>query len=110
MPSVTGELLEKLRPYLDLANQIGMLLAQLSEGALKEITVEYAGDFQGLDMAPVTTAVLKGILTPIIKDDVNFVNAPSIANERGIKVIEATSPDPKEYLNLITVKSRDNPV
>ena len=69
------------------------------------MTVEYAGDFQGLDMAPVTTSVLKGILTPIIKDDVNFVNAPGIASERGIKVLEATSPDPKEYVNLITVKT-----
>jgi D-3-phosphoglycerate dehydrogenase / 2-oxoglutarate reductase len=105
VPSVTGELLEKLRPYLSLANQMGLLLAQLSEGPLREITIEYAGDFQGLDMTPVTTAVLKGILTPVVKDDVNFVNAYSIANERGIKVVEATSQDSKEYLNLIAVKA-----
>lgn len=103
VPSVTGELLTKLGPFLSLADHMGLLLAQLNEGALKEVAIEYAGDFQGLDMAPVTTAVLKGILTPVIKDDVNFVNAHVIAKERGIKVTEATSPDPKEYLNLITV-------
>ncbi len=103
VPSVTGELLTKLGPFLSLGDHMGLLLAQLNEGALKEVAIEYAGDFQGLDMAPVTTAVLKGILTPVIKDDVNFVNAHVIAKERGIKVTEATSPDPKEYLNLITV-------
>ena len=59
-PSVTGELLEKLGPYLKLADQMGLLLAQLGKSALKEVEVEYSGDFQGLDMAPVTTAVLKG--------------------------------------------------
>lgn len=103
VPSVTGELLSKLGPFLSLADHMGLLLAQLNQGALKTVTIEYAGDFQGLEMTPVTTAVLKGILTPVIKDDVNFVNAHVIAKERGIKVSETTSPDPNEYLNLITV-------
>jgi len=104
VPSVTGELLDKLGPYLSLADQMGLLLAQLTPGPVKEVIVEYAGDFQGMDMAPVTTAVLNGMLTPILKDDVNFVNAHIIANDRGIKVSETTNPDSKEYLSLITVK------
>ncbi|MFO7963745.1 MAG: phosphoglycerate dehydrogenase [Desulfobacterales bacterium] len=103
VPSVTGKLLTKLGPFLYLAEHMGLLLAQLNEGALKEVTIEYAGDFQGLDMAPATTAALKGILSPVMKDDINFVNAHLIAGERGVKISEATSPDPKEYLNLITV-------
>ena len=102
-PSVTGELLDKLGPYLTLADQMGLLLAQLGKSALKEVEVEYSGDFQGLDMDPVTTAVLKGLLTPVVKDDVNFVNAHNIAAERGIKVSESTNPDTKEYTNLISV-------
>ena len=104
-PSVTGELLEKLGPYLTLADQMGLLLAQLGKAALKEVEVEYSGDFQGLDMDPVTTAVLKGILTPVVKDDVNFVNAHNIAADRGIKVSESTNPETKEYTNLITVNA-----
>jgi D-3-phosphoglycerate dehydrogenase / 2-oxoglutarate reductase len=105
-PSVTGDLLIKLKPFLSLADQIGHLLAQLGDGALKEVRIEYAGDFQGLDMTPVTTAVLKGILTPVVKDDVNFVNAYIIAGERGIIVSETSNPDSQEYLNLITVTSK----
>lgn len=105
VPSVTGELLNKLRPFLTLADRIGCLLAQLSKGPLKEVAIEYTGNFLGLDMAPVTTAVLKGLLTPIVSDDVNSVNAPVLAKERGIKITETTSSESQDYTNLMTVKA-----
>ncbi len=105
VPSVSGELLKKLGPYLFLGDRMGALQAQLTCGALQEISLEYAGDFQGLDLAPVTTAAIKGILEPLVKDDVNFVNAPVLAKERGIKVTEATRAQPEDYLNLITLKA-----
>jgi D-3-phosphoglycerate dehydrogenase len=104
VPSVTGELLEKLGPFLTCAEKIGALQAQLVCGAVKEVAIEYAGDFQGLDLTPVTAAVLKGLLTRQIKDDVNFVNAAVIARERGIRVSETTTGESEDYLNLITVK------
>jgi D-3-phosphoglycerate dehydrogenase len=105
VPPVSGDLLEKLNPYLTLADRMGCLLAQLSQGAVKEILIEYAGHFDDLDLSPVTTAVLKGLMTPMIKDDVNFVNAQILAKERGIKVTEAKITESKEYVNLITVKA-----
>jgi len=104
VPSVTGELMTKLGPFLSLGDQIGSLQAQLTNGPIKEAAIEYAGDFQGLDLSPVSTAVLKGLLTWIVKDDVNFVNAKIIAKERGIKVTETTSTHSEDYINLITVK------
>jgi D-3-phosphoglycerate dehydrogenase len=74
-PSVTGEILEKVGPYLILAERMGCLQAQLVQGPIKEVVVEFHGDFKELDLSPVSTAVLKGILTPVVKDDVNYVNA-----------------------------------
>jgi len=103
-PSVTGELLSKLGPYLTLSEQMGSLQAQLSSGALKEVVIEYAGDFRGLDMSPVSTAALKGLLAHVVKDDVNFVNAQIFAKQRGIKVTETASADAGEYNNLITTR------
>jgi len=103
VPSVTGELLEQLSPFLTCGDQIGSLQAQLISGALKAVSIEYAGDFQGLDMEPVSTAVLKGLLAPVVKDDVNFVNAHVLAKERGIKVSETVSSESEDYLNLIRV-------
>lgn len=104
VPSVTGDLLVKLGPLLTLANQIGSLHAQLSKGALQEVIIEYAGDFKGYDLSPVSIAVLRGLLTHLLKDDVNFVNAQVIAKERGIKVTETTSDNSGEYINLIIVR------
>ena len=60
-----------------------MLQAQLYEGGLERVTVEYGGEVASLSVAPLTIAVLKGLLTPILEDAVNFVNAPVIAKERG---------------------------
>jgi D-3-phosphoglycerate dehydrogenase len=104
VPAVSGELLEKIGPLLTLSDRMGCLLAQLAGGPVKEVVIEYAGDFQDLDLSPVTTAVLKGLLTPMIKDDVNFVNAEVLAKERGIKVTETTIPEAHEFINLITVR------
>ncbi len=104
VPSVTGELLKRLGPYLFLGERMGCLQSQLICGALQEVSVEYAGDFQGLDLVPVTTAAIKGLLTPIVKDDVNFVNALVLAKDRGIRVTESTKAEPEDYINLITLK------
>jgi D-3-phosphoglycerate dehydrogenase len=103
VPSVSGELLGKLQPYLTLAERMGCLQAQLAKGAIKTVTIKYLGDFLGLDMMPVTTAALKGLLTPFLKDDVNFVNASVIAKERGIKVTESRSMEAEDFTNLITI-------
>lgn len=105
VPSVTGDLLAKLRPYLSLAERMGSLQAQLAEGAIQEVTIMYSGDFVGLDMAPVTTAALKGLLSLFLKDEVNFINAPVIAKERGIRVVESRSVETEDYTNLVTMNA-----
>jgi len=104
VPSVAGELLARLGPFLTLADRMGSLQAQIAKGPIKEVVIEYNGDFKDLDLAPVSTAVLKGLLAAVVKDDVNFVNANIIAKERGIKVTEATSMDAEHFINLITVR------
>jgi D-3-phosphoglycerate dehydrogenase len=104
VPSVTGEALEKVGPYIKLAEMIGLLQSQLVTGAPKEVVVEYYGDFKGVDLSPVTTALLKGLLTSMVKEVVNFVNAHVMANDRGIKVTETTIGSHEEYAQLISVK------
>jgi D-3-phosphoglycerate dehydrogenase len=103
VPSVTGDLLVQLGPYLTLADRMGCLQAQMICGPIKEVTVEYSGDFKGRDLSPVTTAVINGLLMPLVKDDVNPVNAPVIAKEMGIKITETSSPESSDYNNLISI-------
>ncbi len=104
VPSVTGEALEQVGPYIQLAEMVGSLQAQLISGAPKQVVVEYYGNFKGMDLSPVTTALLKGLLTPMVKDLVNFVNAQFLASDRGIKVTETTIADHEEYAHLMRVK------
>ncbi|MDI6797422.1 MAG: phosphoglycerate dehydrogenase, partial [Desulfatibacillaceae bacterium] len=102
-PSVAGEVLKKIKPMLILGERMGCLQAQLATEPVSAISVEYAGDFKDLDLAPVTTALLKGFLEPALKDDVNYVNANVIAKERGITVSESRVGDAPVYSHLITV-------
>ena len=102
VPSIPGKLLEKLQPFLYLADRMGCMIAQFTSGQLKEVQVEYNGDFQGLDMSPVTTAFLKGLLDPMVPGEVNAVNAPMLAKEKGIKVSESSSAESYEFTNLIS--------
>ncbi|RLC20421.1 MAG: phosphoglycerate dehydrogenase, partial [Deltaproteobacteria bacterium] len=79
VPSISSELMGVLRPYVTLLERMGSLQTQLADSAILETRVDYAGTVTEYDVSPLTTAMLKGLLTPILKDDVNFVNAPYIA-------------------------------
>jgi len=104
IPSVPPELLPRLQPYLSLAERAGMLQAQLLEGGLERVTVEYSGEVAGLTIAPLTIAVLRGLLTSILEDPVNYVNAPIVAKERGIEVKEVKSSDAGDFVSVIRVR------
>ena len=104
VPSVTGDLLKKIGPYMRVGDRMGCLQAQLASGPVKAVIIEYTGDFKGMDMAPVSTAILKGLLVPMVKYAVNSVNAPVVAREMGIKVTESTTSETEDYTHLITLR------
>ena len=89
MPSVSADMLARLQPYLTLAERIGSLHAQLTSSPISEVEVVYAGDFENLPTVHLTRAVLKGLLEPVVKEGVNYVNAPALAAARGIKITES---------------------
>ncbi len=104
VPSVSPELLSTLRPYLSLAEKLGSLQVQMLATLPKEVQIEYGGEVTQYDVAPLTLAVLKGILTPMMESSVNYVNAPVVARERGIKVIESKSSRAGDFASSITVR------
>ena len=103
VPSINAELLASLRPYLALAECLGSFLAQLYAREVQEVRVEYSGAVAALPVEALTTSVLKGLLTPMVGDEANYVNAPFLAQERGIRVIETKSPRTEGYASLIRV-------
>jgi len=103
MPSLSSEQLSSLKPFLNLAEKMGSLQGQLCKGPVEEIEIEYEGEVSELDTSPLTVAALKGFLTPIMDVVVTYVNAPVIAKERGIKVVESKSSESEDYNSLITI-------
>jgi len=104
LPSVPADLLPKLQPYLVLAEKMGAFLAQLYEGALQQITIEYRGEVAELNTASLTIAALRGLLNPILENNVNYVNAPVVAKERGIEVREVRSDDAGNFTSQLVLK------
>jgi len=105
-PFIPSEQVLKVRPYLNLAELLGSFASQVFEGAVTEITTEYRGEASEIGTAPVNVALLKGFLTPILEETVNYVNAPVIAKERGIKVRETKSSDAGDYQSMIILRVR----
>lgn len=101
VPSVTGEVLKQLKPFLYLAEKMGVMQAQITKGGIKSVDIEYIGKFPDLDLKPVTISAIKGLLSQFVQHEVNSVNAISFANQIGIKISESTSGEAGNFLNLI---------
>jgi D-3-phosphoglycerate dehydrogenase len=108
MPSVDATTLKVLQPYIILGEKMGLLAAQLLETQIAEVRVTYVGEVTAHDTAPITLAILKGILEPIVGENVNYVNASLIAAERGVKVVEAKASRQEEFANLVAIDVRSN--
>ena len=107
LPSVSAEDLEVLRPFIVLGEKLGLFQGQVATGGIAEIEVEYAGEIAGLNVQPISIAVLRGVLAPWFGDEVNYVNAPVIAQKQGIRVIETKSTEPEDFVSLVTVRVRE---
>ncbi|MFN8544832.1 MAG: phosphoglycerate dehydrogenase [Candidatus Binatia bacterium] len=105
-PSIAPEVLQVLRPYLALAEKLGALGAQLLTEPPLEITVQAVGEAAERELRALSTAVLRGLLGHLLESSVNYVNAPAIARERGIRVVEARAAERGDYSNALTVEIR----
>jgi D-3-phosphoglycerate dehydrogenase len=103
-PSMSGETLKLLQPYILLAEKLGLLQGQMASRLPSEVSIEYRGDINSFNLAPVTQSLLKGLLTPMASDvSVNYVNAAVIAKEKGLKVVESKVSGHQDFASLITV-------
>ncbi len=103
-PAVSGEALETLRPYLDLSHRLGLFLGQMIQTGIKGVEAQYSGEVADMELKPLTTSFLTGLLTPILREDVNQVNAPIVAEERGIVVSETKVRRGENFISLLRYK------
>lgn len=103
-PPIPPDQLARLQPYITLAEKLGGFAAQIFEGGVTEISIEYRGEASEINTAPITIAAIKGFLTPILEETVNFINAPIIAKERDIEVKETKSTDAGDYQSMVVIR------
>jgi D-3-phosphoglycerate dehydrogenase len=103
-PSVDSETYYVLQPYINLCEKLGSFVSQISDGAIHEVNIVYCGDIAKHDAAPLTMALMKGLLSPILQDTVNFINSMALAKERGIRVTESKSQQAEEFVTLISLE------
>ncbi|MBM3253470.1 MAG: phosphoglycerate dehydrogenase [Candidatus Omnitrophica bacterium] len=101
VPCVEGELLKHIKPFIELAEKTGLLISQIAEGRIREVKIRYSGDITAHDIKPVTIALVKGLLSPVLMENVNYVNATCLAKERGINITESKLTQIEDFVNLI---------
>jgi D-3-phosphoglycerate dehydrogenase len=104
MPCVDPEVFKVIEPYLKLSEKTGSIITQIVEGHIKKVKIRYVGDILKYDLTSFTVSVMKGMLTPILQETVNFVNALVIAKERGINVVESKTAEIQDFASLIVVE------
>jgi D-3-phosphoglycerate dehydrogenase len=103
MPSMAPEVMELAGPFIPLCERLGRLAAALTPGSIDGIEVRYEGRLAELDSRLLTTAVLNGVLAGHTEEEVNFVNARSLAEERGIRIEELSVGASEDFSELVTV-------
>jgi D-3-phosphoglycerate dehydrogenase len=104
IPAVRPDEMEVLEPFLELCGTLGTLAAALAQdGSIDRVEVGYEGRLSELDTRLLTIAILIGVLEGHTEEDVNLVNAPSIADERGIQVEERKQSESADFNELVTV-------
>lgn len=107
MPPIPANLQSKLQPYFELGEKLGSFIAQASEGAVQEITVQYAGELAEVDTQPITRYIMRGVLSHHLgSEQVNIVNSMHLAKQRDINIIVQKSHKSKDFTNLVTVGLR----
>jgi D-3-phosphoglycerate dehydrogenase len=104
-PSVDPQVLQEMRPFLRLAEQLGRFQSLFPDGKITRLNILYSGDVLDYPMVPLTTGVAKGFLEMRAEPPINYVNALRRLKQMGIELTDTRSSKPSTYSNLITVET-----
>jgi D-3-phosphoglycerate dehydrogenase / 2-oxoglutarate reductase len=102
--AVRPEAMEALAPFVPLCEKLGRLAQGLGEGSIDRVTAEFRGRIASHDTRLLGIAVLVGILSGHTEQPVNLVNAPQMAEERGIDLVETNDSSAEDFTELVTVR------
>jgi D-3-phosphoglycerate dehydrogenase len=99
-----GVVAEDVRPGLPLAEKLGRVFTAVADGLAQSVTVDVRGKLAEFDVSVLQLAVLKGVFSDVVEEQVTYVNAPLFAEQRGLEVALTSDPESPTYRNLVTVR------
>ena len=103
-PSVPAEIMQQIGPYIDLGRKLGSFASQLHQGNVKEIRMRYAGGASEQRVDPITVAALSSVLNAQLEAEVNDINAPHIAKDRGIQCVEEKTSTTTDFVATLSIE------
>ena len=103
-PLILPETLRQLQPWMALVEKLGRLYTQLHPGPLQRVELSISGEIAAYDTRPLTAALIKGLLESVSEAHVNLINAPVLARDWGLEIVESRSTTAEQYTNLVEVK------
>ena len=103
-PALPAEEYALARPWMVLATRLGSFIAQLAAGRTHAVGIRYYGPLVSARAEMLASAVVAGVLQPLLSSGVTIVNARSVAVQRGIEIVETRSSRPRDFTNLLSVK------
>ncbi|MFO0815525.1 MAG: phosphoglycerate dehydrogenase [Gemmatales bacterium] len=104
LPAVDRKTLQQLRPYLDAARRLGLLLTQLQQGAIKSVSLSFRGELSSTGMSWLTAAFATGLLETRLSEHLTPVNAVLLAKERGFDIVAEHNPARGDFASLVTAR------
>jgi D-3-phosphoglycerate dehydrogenase len=108
VPVIPPETLADVKPFIPLMKTLGSFYTQVFNGQVESVDILYSGEIANYPVTPLTNSFLIGLLSVILHETINYVNAPLIAKQRSIKVREIVSKTVENFTNLITVTIKTN--
>jgi D-3-phosphoglycerate dehydrogenase / 2-oxoglutarate reductase len=102
--SLAGDLYDKVRPAMDLAERLGLFVGQACKGSLERLELGVYGDLREIDVKPILAAAVTGVLRPHMAEGLTLVNALEVAKERKIEILESTSTATVSFANLVALR------
>jgi D-3-phosphoglycerate dehydrogenase / 2-oxoglutarate reductase len=106
IPGLNANVMEQMRPYLQLAETLGNFVGQLAGGRIEMLNVQLQGELATNDSQPLVVAAIKGLLSQALRERVNYVNASIEAKERGIRIIETRDASVRDYSGSLHLTAR----
>ena len=101
-----GDVSETVRPFMGLAEQLGRFFGGLHEGLPEGLEIEYQGELAGTGTGILTLSVLKGLFATTTEEPVSYVNAPQLAERRGLEIKETSTATSHDYKSLLVLRSK----